>query len=61
MKKMYKVWYRQIYCETITGWVREMVWVHVVMPLFRRDIDEIRCTSCCCNQPIPDCEPQVKA
>ena len=37
----YKIPGRQIYCDTIGGWIREMLWVYVVMKVFRSDIDAI--------------------
>ena len=39
----YKVWFRQSYCPTLRSWVREMLWCHVVSPLFRYDIESILC------------------
>lgn len=42
---MYKVPFRQIYCDSLLGWIREVVWCFVVMKLFRSDIDAITCKS----------------
>jgi hypothetical protein len=38
---MYKVPGRSIYCDTLLGWVQEVIWCYVVMKLFKMDIDAI--------------------
>lgn len=36
---MYKIPGRSIYCDSIGSWVHEMLWVYVVIKLFRNDIE----------------------
>lgn len=38
---MYKIPGRDIVCETFSGWVKEMIWVYVVMKVFRADIEAV--------------------
>jgi len=38
---MYKIPGRHIVCTSLRGWFHEMVWVYVVMKMFRKDIDAI--------------------
>jgi len=38
---MYKIPGRMIVCNTIGGWIKEMLWVYVVMKVFKMDIDAI--------------------
>lgn len=45
----YKVWFRQVWCPTIRTWVREMLWCHVIIRLFRYDIASLL--------PVSDTEP----
>lgn len=37
---MYKIPGRDIYCETLGGWFKEMLWVYVVRVFFRFDIEK---------------------
>jgi hypothetical protein len=41
--KMYKVPGRMIVCDTLGGWLQEIVWCYVVMKVFKKDIDAITC------------------
>lgn len=36
---MYRIPRRSIYCETLGGWVREMVWVFFVIKIFPHCVD----------------------
>jgi hypothetical protein len=38
---MYKVPGRSIVCDTIGGWIQEVLWCYVVMKLFKSDIEAI--------------------
>ena len=38
---MYKIPFRSIYCDTIGGWIKEMIWVFIVMKIFKSDIESI--------------------
>jgi len=38
----YKIPFRQIYCETLSGWLHEVLWCFVVIPLFQSDIEQAR-------------------
>ena len=38
---MYKVPGRMIVCDTIGGWIHEVLWVYVVMKLFDKDLQAI--------------------
>lgn len=38
---MYKIPGRAIYCDTFLSWLQEMVWVYIVLKIFRSDIDAI--------------------
>lgn len=38
---MYKIPGRSIVCDTIPTWIKEMIWVYVVMKAFRTDIEAI--------------------
>jgi len=40
---MYKIPGRSIVCDTPLAWVREMIWVYVIMKIFKADIDAITC------------------
>ena len=40
---MYKIPGRSIVCDTLGGWIHEMLWVYVVMKLFRKDLDAVMC------------------
>lgn len=42
LRGYWKIPRRQVYCATLGGWLREMLWVFVVLKLFRNDIDAIR-------------------
>lgn len=39
----YKVPGRQVYCPTLRSLIRETLWCHVVLPLFRYDVESIMC------------------
>lgn len=39
----WKVPRRQVYCHTLRSWIREVLWIFVVLKFFRADIDAIRC------------------
>lgn len=39
--KMYKIPRREVYCDTLRSWFHELLWVFLVMKLFRNDISEI--------------------
>ena len=39
MRKEYKVWFRQIYCENFTQWLQEMFWCFVVIKIFPRAVN----------------------
>ena len=38
---MYKIPGRSISCSTLGEWIKEMLWIYVVMKLFANDIDAI--------------------
>lgn len=38
---MYKIPGRSIVCDTPLAWLKEMIWVYVVMKVFSSDIDAI--------------------
>lgn len=38
---MYKIPFRQIWCDSIRSWCKEMAWVFIVMKLFRSDIQQM--------------------
>jgi hypothetical protein len=38
---MYKIPRRHIWCETFSGWVYEMLWVFIVLKVFRHDIEQL--------------------
>jgi len=48
MKKEYKVWFRQIYCESFTQWLQEMFWCFVVIKIFPKAVN--------LNDPMEDTE-----
>lgn len=39
----FKVWRRQVWCDTIQDWLCEMAWCHVVLKIFGSDIDAVMC------------------
>lgn len=39
MKKEYKVWFRQIYCENFKQWLEQMFWCFIVIKIFPRAVD----------------------
>ena len=43
---MYKIPGRSIICDSIGGWIKEMIWIYIVRKVFKNDIDAI---SCKCN------------
>jgi len=51
---MYKIPRRQIYCDTFGAWVKEMLWVYIVIKFFKHDIEQ-RTTRIC-----PECGVQYK-
>jgi hypothetical protein len=40
---MYKIPGRMIVCDTIGGWLKEMLWIYVIMKIFVEDINAITC------------------
>ena len=40
---MYKIPGRQVYCESIAIWFRELAWIFIVQKLFAQDIDALIC------------------
>jgi hypothetical protein len=38
---MYKIPNRNIFCDTIGGWIKEMIWVYIIMKIFKNDISAI--------------------
>jgi len=36
---MYKVWFRQIYCENFKQWVQQMIWCFIVIKIFPNATD----------------------
>ena len=39
----FKVPFRQVWTDRLQDWVREVLWCHLVLRLFRYDIDQIAC------------------
>lgn len=39
---MYKVPFRDIYCDTLRSWIQETIWCHVILKVFKSDIDSYR-------------------
>lgn len=37
----YKIPGRSISCDTLRGWIQEMLWCYVVMKIFHKDIEAI--------------------
>ena len=48
-REMWKIPYRQVYCTTFRGWVKEMIWIYVIRRVFAKDIEAIACNSCRCH------------
>jgi hypothetical protein len=38
---MYKIPGRMIVCDTVGSWIKEMLWVYVIMKVFKTDIAAI--------------------
>ena len=38
---MYKVPFRDIVCDSIGSWIKECIWVFIIMKVFKNDIDAI--------------------
>ena len=36
---IYKIPFRQVYCETLAGWIKEMIWIFFVLKLFPYSYD----------------------
>lgn len=36
---MYKIPFRQVYCESLIGWLKEMAWIFFVIKLFPYSYD----------------------
>lgn len=41
LKDYWKVPFREVYCDTFGAWVRETVWCHIVLRLFRADVEAL--------------------
>lgn len=39
---MYKIPFRLVYCDTLGSWIKEMIWVFVIIKVFKSDIDAMR-------------------
>lgn len=39
---MYKIPFRDIYCDTLIGWLKELIWVFVILKIYPTAYDDGR-------------------